>query len=257
MFSWKYRKIIAIWTLAAVGLIVNTVVSSYNVNVLIQNDDRLRHSYHVLSELTDILNMMIDRETTMRGYVLTGDEDYLSPGEDYAKELRSELARLKELVSDNPTQSTRFSHLAAVAVKRYEYGEKTIAVRREESLAAAQRRIATGDGKRMMDDARQAIDAMRGEEEMLLADRAEVSRSKYRATTMTNLLGGALTLLITILAYFLTQREIARREAATLVASEAKLETAVAIEMARMELAPNFDLFGVPSTSSMRASTPA
>src|ERR1700687_1364174 len=77
-----------------------------------------KHTYEVLSNLDNALARLVDAETGQRGYVLTGDEDYLEPHRGASRHVDQTIGDLKNLTSDNPNQQKRIQNLEPLVAKK-------------------------------------------------------------------------------------------------------------------------------------------
>ena len=71
--------------LAAVALLAlaaDGVIAYWNINALIATERSLTSSHTRLNALESTLSMVKDAETGQRGFLLTGDEEYLAPYND-------------------------------------------------------------------------------------------------------------------------------------------------------------------------------
>ena len=76
------------------------------------------HTLHVRGELEAAFADLIEAETGVRGYVITGDTTYLAPYHAARATLGGVLARLRALTADNPAQQRRLDSLETpVAVR--------------------------------------------------------------------------------------------------------------------------------------------
>src|SRR5579863_5471140 len=73
------RRLIAGFGLSALTLVLVAIVSYRNANLLIENDALVEHSHRIRLQLADLLSELKDAETGQRGYVITGDDNYLEP----------------------------------------------------------------------------------------------------------------------------------------------------------------------------------
>ncbi|WP_144152634.1 response regulator [Paraburkholderia sp. BCC1885] len=71
------------------------------------------HSERVIGSANEILRLAVDRESSMRGFLITGDESVLSPYELGKPRFEAEIASLAELVADNPPQVDRLRRIEA------------------------------------------------------------------------------------------------------------------------------------------------
>ena len=126
------------------------------------------HTRQVLEQIASVFSALTDAESGQRGYLLTGQEAYLTP---YRKAVTSAPARLNELrtlTSDNSGQQARIEKLRPlVALKLAELNE-TVELRRTRGAAAAVAEVTTDRGRLLMDQIRNVLSAMRAEETALL-----------------------------------------------------------------------------------------
>ncbi|SHN07139.1 CHASE3 domain-containing protein [Chitinophaga sp. CF418] len=67
-----------IWTITVL-LVVSSVASFFSIRNLLQSAFWVDHTNAVIYRLENTLSFMKDAETGQRGYLLTGDEDFLEP----------------------------------------------------------------------------------------------------------------------------------------------------------------------------------
>ena len=84
-------------------------VSVYSVGSIVDTNQRVEHTYNVLSEATAIVGSAVDMETGMRGYLLAGLEGFLDPYKGGEKATYEGLDTLKQTVNDNPAQVERLA----------------------------------------------------------------------------------------------------------------------------------------------------
>src|SRR5689334_16372634 len=68
----------------------------------IETNQLVAHTFEVIGELTQTLSLLSDAETGQRGYVITGDESYLTPYTSAVANIDSHLDSLSNLIADNP-----------------------------------------------------------------------------------------------------------------------------------------------------------
>lgn len=90
------------------------------------------HTNRVIATANALLRTAIDAETGERGYVITGQEDFLRPYHDALPPIETHLAELRTLVADNPEQLQRIDELEHTFTEwREQAAEPEIAARRE------------------------------------------------------------------------------------------------------------------------------
>ncbi|HET9344044.1 MAG TPA: response regulator [Candidatus Eremiobacteraceae bacterium] len=136
------------------------------------------HSALVISDGQALLASLVDAETGVRGYVATGDSNFLQPYDRAVATIPASAADLVDLVSDNPHQAATAQHLAALSASNLRYLSSTI-----NSMKAGRRQDASSaphllSGKRLMDALRSTTASFLSEEQQLDADRrAELAQT--------------------------------------------------------------------------------
>ena len=136
------------------------------------------HSERVIGQANEMLRLAVDRESSMRGFLITGDESFLAPYETGGPKFKTQIEALQELVSDNPPQVERLKQIQAIQQRWSRYAEEMIdARRRNQNFEAA---VASGRGKIEFDETRREFDDFLDVELHLRQDRTEATR---RVTT--------------------------------------------------------------------------
>jgi methyl-accepting chemotaxis protein len=141
-----------------ISVIIFTTLSS-----LSENTRMVSHTYDVIGRGNKLVSLMVDQETGMRGFLATGNEDYLDPYFSGTEEFSGLMASTQNLVNDNPAQVARLEQIEKSARNWDEKAaQRFIAMRREIVLGdklrdAVQRRMTSGEGKARMDAFRAAI----------------------------------------------------------------------------------------------------
>src|SRR5690606_41501673 len=78
-----------------------------------------------------------DAESAQRGYLLTGDVDYLADYRGNRQQLDPVLDRLSRLVQDNPEQQRRVGHLRRLGQQRMDQIDRNLRRYREGGQSAA------------------------------------------------------------------------------------------------------------------------
>lgn len=97
-----------------VVLLLTTLQALYTYGVTTQNQETTRwvdHTYEVIDVANTALSGLVDMETGYRGYLVTGDEDFLEPYRQGTSASLAALEELQELTSDNPEQVGRWKDL--------------------------------------------------------------------------------------------------------------------------------------------------
>jgi len=131
-----------------------------------------------LIQSANVLAILVNAETGQRGYLLTGLDRYLAPYNRAISDLPAALKTLHASAATMPALGDRVSRLSEISQAKMTELAATIAVRREQGIAAAEKIVETDRGKDSMDDAR----GVAGEiESVLLAEIEERDSEQRRA----------------------------------------------------------------------------
>jgi PAS domain S-box-containing protein len=126
-FKSLLRRMIVIPMVVTAALAALLLWESYDLNRSLQWVD---HTDQVLDQSARLLKLLVDVETGMRGYLVTGDETLLQPYREGTKRFDSEYRALYGLVDDSSPQKQRLEDIRAGYVAWVAYTNKVIALRR-------------------------------------------------------------------------------------------------------------------------------
>ncbi|PZM13148.1 methyl-accepting chemotaxis protein [Rhizobium tubonense] len=155
------------------------------------------HTYRVLGGLNAIMAAMVDQETGMRGYVISGSEKFLDPQEVGAATYGEQLAKVRTLTSDNPIQQKRLDELdrlAKIWTSTIVDAEKAH-MKSPATIEAARQLEISGAGKQSMDGIRAKVKEMSEAESGLLSER-EARAAAASATARASIIGGGLAMVV-------------------------------------------------------------
>ncbi|MDA0742814.1 MAG: response regulator [Proteobacteria bacterium] len=187
------------------------VVAWRNVEVLRANNQQIIHTHRVIVAVDEVLSAAQDAETGQRGYLLTGDLQYLQPYEAASRDLARRLDDVGDLTKYSPTQQAHLHQLRRhIDAKMAELGA-TLQTRRTEGMQAALARIATDQSKREMDAVRAQITLLRQEEQRVRQLRIAEMAAAYRTALISGVLSGVLGAVLTIAVFMLIRRSARAR----------------------------------------------
>ena len=173
----------------------------------------VEHTYEALNASEQWLTMIQDAESSQRGYLLTGDEQYLAPYRGLQSAERAARDHLRALTEDNPRQRKRMAELDRLAGARLDRLSLGISVRREGSLEAAAGVVGTGDGARLMREIRRVLAAIETEEHRLLVQRTRVAAEQAARTRWVLGAGTALLVVLLLFAGAVIERDVSKLQA--------------------------------------------
>lgn len=221
-----FRRRFALCAMIALGLIVAVIIcTTIYAGAERRKADRLHeHTFEVLlasGRLETAVNLAMRGE---RGYLLTGDREFLEPYIEGRIEARKQVREIKALTRDNPVQQRN----AVVIEQRVEAYLAQLA--RLVDLESARRHddalrmVKSGVGRRHIMSALAAVDRFEAEERRLLnLRRAAQARSEARNQALMYALAGIGALLVILLALAIVTAARAHRRALEL-ASELQIQ---------------------------------
>ena len=196
------------FALAIAGSVVLGYMASTRINQLLDDHKWVVHTYTVLEQVEGVLSSLKDAETGQRGFLLTGEESYLEPFNSGSREVGKRVDEMATLTVDNPAQQERIATLRPLVAAKLSELQETIDLRRGEGLEAALRVVASGKGKKVMDEIRVDLERIGGEERRLLDERAKSSEAAAQLTTSVILGGPVVIALILLTISWLVIRSI-------------------------------------------------
>ncbi|MCW3116760.1 MAG: hypothetical protein JWM28_842, partial [Chitinophagaceae bacterium] len=161
----------------------------------------VKHSGNVLSEAAQALSLAKDIESGGRGYIITGDSNYLEPFTIAKNNIFSDINRLKELTKDNSYQQERIDSLSKLVDRQISFSQQCIQLRNEKGLAEASKLIMTRSDKAYTDQIRKiTAEIQQVENNLLILRQNENGKSKVSFNrAFFTFLAGVFALLIIIL----------------------------------------------------------
>ena len=149
-------------------------IIAYLINVL----SWVEHSEHVIGRANEVSRLSSDMEAGMRGYVLSGDDDFLEPYLSAKPRMDAELKNLERLVDDNRAQLDRIERVRAAQAQWQAFAEEMIGMRGKKSdFVEIVQNIKAGRGKVLTDQVRREFLEFIMEEQRILQERNATSRS--------------------------------------------------------------------------------
>jgi PAS domain S-box-containing protein len=205
--------------LATAGLIAVILLSALTGWIVLRQTQQqawsrqaVIHTFTVLEAIESLLMRIQALETGQRGYLLTNDVAFLTPYDKARPRVLPELAKLRQMTLDDPSQQRLMTTLEPVVRRKLEHAEHSLALNKIDH-AAALAFIALGEDRQLMLAINEHIEALLGQERRLLKQRIRLDEANTRdaRTLLFSLLlaGGGLSALLIVLM----RREILLRRA--------------------------------------------
>ncbi|MFT3824819.1 MAG: response regulator [Chitinophagaceae bacterium] len=204
------RNLLISFGFSLVLLMISSVASYFSIQKLTDNARLVDHTNQVIQQLEETISILKDAETGQRGFLLTGEEQFLTPYNGAYDSAVAHIRRLKELIIDNPVQIKSCDRLNSVVLNRLASLKTLIDKKRENHpIEAAELR----KGKLYMDEARDIVTEMGLREQQLLSDRT-VQMDKFADfTPILIVLVAILSIAITSISFLRINKDFDHREA--------------------------------------------
>lgn len=157
------KRVLLGFTITMLVLLVLGVFSYLSTQRLMDSAALESHATRVVNTAERVVKAMIDMETGQRGFLLTGNEDFLSPYYDASAHIDQYLNTLDSLTDKRSVQQAKLDTLRIMVGVQTQWIQKVIEIRKR-SFEEAQAMVATGVGKRNTDAVRQAITSIQNSE---------------------------------------------------------------------------------------------
>ncbi len=155
----------------------------------------------LIRKLDELLSTIQDAETGQRGYLLTGQNQYLSPFTDADTNIRHKLEDVEARASRNGIPSELQQQLRQAVIGKMGELRETLELRRTKGSAAALAEVETNRGQMLMAGIRDIIGQMRNAQTATFDERLREQRaSQFRLDCVLSV-GVALGFLLLFLSY--------------------------------------------------------
>jgi PAS domain S-box-containing protein len=187
MFSFKIKsfkkseKKILIGLLSILIILVTiTFLTHRNSKRVVASAEQVDRSQEIKYHIEQTLAEIISIETAARGYVITGDVEYLKPNGDATADIYAHLSNLRLMVQDDSLLASRVEELSDMIEEQIDISRNIIFARTSSGFDEAIKMVKTGEGKILMDQIRTlTVSLLKSEDQKLLEEKDE-SRSSIR-----------------------------------------------------------------------------
>ena len=111
------RNLVISSTISIAILIISSTASFISIRSLLSSNAWVTHTQDVIYNLNAGTSVMIDAQTSMRGYLLTGKQSLLYQYNDAESLADSYIDKLEELTADNADQQSSLKELKPLKLK--------------------------------------------------------------------------------------------------------------------------------------------
>ncbi len=192
-----------------------------------------------VSDKMQYLNVLImDAESSLRGYFLSGSEVYLGPVRTASTEIDVQFRELDKLLADNPSQRRNLAQLRTLVYRKLDNMNQTLDVYRKGGLEDIVKISAFSDDKSMLDEIRLQVVIMVQEQNELLTVRSAAFYREYQNAVILGIGINAMAILVLLVFYRLIRRGFYARVATQRALQNANenLESMVALRTEQLSV---------------------
>ncbi|MEP7338750.1 MAG: response regulator, partial [Acidobacteriota bacterium] len=188
-----------------VGLVVQVKHQSKSDEVL------ALHSQEVIGVSQLLLIHLSDTESAVRGYVITGDQRFVSSQTKSLESVAQMTLQLQNLVNDNPLQQASAGKIRQLTAQRMDHLSSLVRLVKSGNQKQAEEQVKVGTGADLMERVRAEMSAFSREEERLGAERRQILDTSWQRLSWLLVAGTAAAILLASILTLLFSGGISRR----------------------------------------------
>lgn len=173
------------------------------VQDLIDSNKSAMKTVKTLRELENLLGRVADLESTGRGYILSGDSDFIEQNSASLKEVEDSINTLLDLTKDEPERAKYLSDLLPLIRNKVEFCKNLMSAMHVKGSAESIALFKTARGRMLMDEIRHKVSDRVVFEEELLQKQIANSRTTANNTFFAFVSGGILAFVFVSLWSFI------------------------------------------------------
>ncbi|RYD18918.1 MAG: histidine kinase, partial [Verrucomicrobiaceae bacterium] len=194
------------FAVAVLFFILSGLNALRNTGALRSGMAQVERANTVITALDTVLSLMKDAETGQRGFLITGDENYLQPYHSSRTAISAEVTRLRDFSKQSVAQADVIPQVEAQIASKLAELEQTIELRRSGGFEAARAIVLTDRGKQTMDDLRQNLTVMKREEKRVKDLRMADMEAAHRLALTSAFATAALGIVLSFTVMWLMRR---------------------------------------------------
>lgn len=190
--------------LGSICMVVTIFLSFKLQGDLLESRSWVLHTHDVLNELNTVETVLLDAESSTRGYFITKDPSFLLPYTDASTKIGAHLDNLQYLVRDNSVQLSSIARLRPVIADKLRVLRDIISLPRQSSSFPNVQFAVAERGRRDMEQIKLLLSNMKEAEHRLLVKRTDDLRNRTNAFhILLTVLAGTSVVVLSLLVWLL------------------------------------------------------
>lgn len=195
------KKLSASYILIYITLAIIIVTSLINMQSMQKaTNDIVLDAIPLGNAADELLTHLVDEETGVRGYLVSGDEKFLEPYEIGSAGIEESLKVIDIYLDNHPIMAELISEAKPKIAKIEEYFESQIALVKAGKIEEARSKV--GDGKQLFDSYRETHSKIKEDIDKLTNDAWNITKQIRKSTFSQFLVTGVVVIIIILLIAF-------------------------------------------------------
>jgi len=209
--GWLSGKKVIPGFLLGIGMIIIVNIASYYTNsVFVQSSKMVERAHIIVNKFNNILTDVEDAESAQRGYIITGDKNYLTIFNNELLSIFRNDRQLRELIVDNK-QIEKFIILEHTIRQEIDSLKESIHLRQAKGFNQAAQGIRDESRRKISEATHYTIGELIAQEEILLENRSREAKPRGMIATIAGSIGSALALILIGIAVFTLRHQLRER----------------------------------------------
>ena len=183
-------------SISMVILMVSSLASFISIKSLLNSNSWVNHTQEIIYNLNEGANNIVEAQTSMRGFLITGREDYLSHFDQSLETSNAAFEKIEELTLDNPVQQNNLKELKPLRIKFFNFLRYRINDRR---MGVNVQAYDLDTGKSLMEQIKVVVKRIEKSEQELLKMRTANSERYGNYSSVLIVIAFLIAFIITVL----------------------------------------------------------
>lgn len=199
----------------ALSLVLIIGIFSYRqLNKLIAANSVVAHTYQVIQATDQILFSIVNLNSLQRGYLISGDNQFLTKMDKIKSDLKPSFDNLFDLTKDNRSQTERITRFIDLTNQRLSQLNQTIQLKMNNKLNSPEGKDSFRQEVDLSNQIKDIGHEIKSVELVLLNERNDIVLENVKLANFIIIFGSIISIGGLILAFILTNKELARSLAA-------------------------------------------
>lgn len=200
-----------IYIFTFIFIIFLSMFASKEISKLISANTWVAHTYEVIRTTDEILYAIADIEAHQRGYLLTGDKQFVQDRDTSIALLEKNLKILMKLVEDNPPEMARVVNFTTLIKQRIDLLNQMDQIKASTSTLNGEGLGVFERGQTVSDHIRYLGSEIKAVELVLLSERTNRVVANTKIANAILMIGNITSILFLLFAFYLFNRELRKR----------------------------------------------